>query len=74
MQNLQRKMRGTAIGGLLAMSTLFQFGGCNIGEVTATTTLDGREVIINLLRSAILSPIDAFITQQVNNLFDDDED
>lgn len=76
MRNLQRRMRGTALGGLLAMGTLCQFGGCDLGQITTTTTttLDGREVLINLLRSAILNPIDAYITLQVNNLFDDDED
>ena len=68
-----RKSRVRLLAGTLTFGTLFQFGGCQLGEVTATTTLDGREVIINLIRSAVLTPLDAYITAQVNNLFDDEE-
>ena len=69
-----RRSRVRLMAGTLTFGTLLQFGGCQLGEVTATTTLDGREVIINLIRSAILTPLDAYITAQVNNLFEDDEE
>ena len=49
---------------------------CNLNDITTTTTvtLDGREVIISLVRQAILTPIDQYITEAVNELFDDDVD
>ena len=67
-----RKVKRKA--GLLAVgATVFGFpwGGCQIDQITTTTTLDGREVMISLIRGAVLSPIDAWITQGVNDLFDE---
>lgn len=55
-----------------SMGTVMQFGACNIGDIPAATTIDGREALIALIRGALLSPIDAYITQTVNNLFDED--
>ena len=49
---------------------VFQVGSCNFSEITTTTTLDGREVIITLVRNAILTPIDLWITAAVNEMFD----
>jgi hypothetical protein len=66
--------------GLLGCGALLfgcPFGGCQIDQVTASTTLDGREVLISLIRGAILSPIDSAITYGVNEFFDefvDEED
>jgi len=69
-------MKSSALGGFLAMGTLCQFGGCELGQVTTTTTttLDGREVIVNLIRSALITPLDAYITNAVNNMFEEDSD
>jgi len=55
-----------------SMGTVMQFGACEIGEIPAATTIDGREALIALIRGAILTPIDAFITQTVTNLFSDE--
>jgi hypothetical protein len=68
------RQRGRLIGFVVSFGALFQFGGCDLGEITATTTLDGREVLINLIRAAIITPIDAYITNGVNNLFDDGDE
>ena len=73
MKSLRRMMRKKSLGLLLGLGVLCQFGGCNIGEVSTTTTMDGRQVLISLLRGAILTPIDVFITDSINDLFDDDD-
>lgn len=52
---------------------MFQFGGCDFGSVTTAVTLSGEELIISLVRAAIINPIDQFITDQVNAAFADDE-
>ncbi len=63
------------IGGLalVALASVFQFGGCNIGEITTTSTVDGRELLISLVRGAVLGPIDAFITDAINQAFNGNE-
>jgi hypothetical protein len=58
----------------LAAGTTFQFGGCNIADVTIPTTLAGRDLLITLVRGAILTPIDAFVTNAINNAFNNDEE
>lgn len=69
---LKRRLAALGLGVLI-----FQFpGGCQLENITATSTvtLSGREVVINMIRGALLTPIDAFITQGVNELFDQLED
>ena len=63
--------RALALLGCGALVFGCPFGGCKIDQITTTSTLDGREVMISLIRGAILSPIDAAITQGVNELFDE---
>ena len=66
--------------GLLGCGALLfgcPFGGCQIDQITTTTTLDGRQVMISLIQSAIITPIQTAINQGVNDLFDclaDEED
>ncbi len=57
-------------------STCFALGACNFGEFesTSTVTLDGREVVQFLVRSAILTPIQDAIDTGVDALFDRLED
>lgn len=57
---------------LSAAGLVCQFGGCDIGEITTTVTLSGRDLVINVVRGAILAPLDAFITQAINDAFDGD--
>ena len=63
-----RKMLGAICGGAI----MLQLGSCDIGNITTTTTLNGRDAIIQIIRGAILTPIDAFITSAVNEAFGDD--
>ncbi len=72
---LKRKMATfTAVGAFL----LIPFGSCSLGEITTTTTttLDGEAVLISLLRSLIVTPIDQALTagieQLISNLNDDE--
>lgn len=67
--NLKRKR---CLTWLLTGGFLMQLGSCNFGNVATSVTLDGRELIITLIRSAILTPLDQFITDSVNDLFADD--
>jgi len=69
-----KKLRTASI--LLGAGMVLQFPGCNIGEITASTTIDGRTAIISLLRGALLDPIDAALTNAINEAFDElvDED
>jgi hypothetical protein len=59
--------------GLGAVLLAFPVGGCELDQITATSTvtLDAREVIISAIRGAILTPLDTFITEGVNQLFDE---
>lgn len=45
-------------------------GDCNLGEVTATTTLDGREVVTSLLKGALITPLETVINEGVDRFFD----
>ena len=71
MRNRLMRIRAKSLGLLCGMGMLFQFGGCDIGSITTGTTLDGRDAIIQIVRGALLTPIDTFITNGVNNLFDE---
>lgn len=64
-------VRTKAVGLICGLGTMCQFGGCDIGTITTTTTLDGRDAIIQLVRSIILAPIDALITDAINDAFDE---
>ncbi len=68
---VRKKLAALGLGAML-----FQFGGCEFSEITATSTvtLDTREVLISMIRGAILTPIDTFITNGVNELFDELDD
>jgi hypothetical protein len=74
MRMRKKTLRMKAAASLCAAGILFQFGGCNIGQIPVATTLDGSELLITLIRGAILSPIDTAITNAVRNLFDREDD
>ena len=65
-----------ASGGVLAGL----LSNCNLNEITTTqtVTLNTRDVIAFLLRSALLTPIETAVNNGINNLLDkldgDDED
>lgn len=66
--NLKRKR---CLTWFLTGGFLMQLGSCNFGNISTSVTLDGRELIVTLFRAAILTPIDQFITESVNELFAD---
>ncbi len=72
-RNTIHRMRSRTAKMLVAGAVLTQAGSCNFGEVSTSVTLSGQELIITLIRSAILSPIDAYVTNAVNEIFDNDE-
>ncbi len=73
-RRLVAKLRHRTMGTLGAGAMLFQLGGCEFGDITTTTTLDGRELVISLIQGAILNPIDAFIIETVNDAFGPEDD
>ncbi len=74
MRFLTAKMRAKALGLLCGMGVLCQFGACDLGTITTTQTLDGRDAIVQLVRGAILTPLDTWITNAVYEAFDVDDD
>ena len=73
MRRVRRTLCHKAMGVFCTAGVLFQVGSCDFGEITTTTTLDGRELVLTLVRSAVLTPIDQLITAAVNELFDFDD-
>jgi hypothetical protein len=74
---LYRRLHGIrqfATVGLL--STTLAFGGCQLGDftTTSTVTLSGRDVVSYLVRSAIMTPLQNFIDNAVNEFFDQIEE
>jgi hypothetical protein len=67
---VRKKLAALGLGVLLFQ---LPFGGCEFDQITATSTvtLDAREVMISAIRGAILTPIDTFITNGVNQVFDE---
>ncbi len=65
----KRTFQKRVLSGICAGGMMLQLGGCEIGEITTTTTLDGRELLISLVRGAILAPIDVLITDAINDAF-----
>ncbi|MCO6437196.1 MAG: hypothetical protein J5J06_08930 [Phycisphaerae bacterium] len=69
MMQLRKVLSRRAAAAALSAGMLFQLGGCNFGQVSTTFTLDGRELIISLVRTAIINPLDMYITDAINNAF-----
>ena len=70
------RVRRAAMLATMSGALAFQFGGCNLGEftTTTTTTLSGREVISFLVRTAVLTPIETLINNGIEAFFDRFED
>ena len=49
-------------------------GGCQFDQIPVASSVDSREVIIGLIRGALVNPFDAFITNGINEIFDQFED
>ncbi len=51
---------------LWAAGAVFQVGGCDFGQITVSQTINANDLVISVIRGAILDPIDAFVTDAVN--------
>jgi len=69
-------LKKLGVASAMGTTCIFSLGGCELDEftTTTTTTLDGREIVLYLVRSAILTPIDDAITNAVDAFFDQFED
>ena len=59
---------------VLTSGVLFQLGGCLTGSITTTTTISGRDFVLNALRGFIIAPLDAALVQIVDNVLDEEKD
>ncbi len=66
MNIVNRFRRAVAI---LSAATVFQLGGCDLGSIQVTQTIETRQLVIDLINGAILGPIQTFVTDAVNNAF-----
>ena len=64
------------VASAMGTTCVFSLGGCELDDftTTTTTTLDGRDVVTYLVRAAILTPIDDFLTNAIDAFFDQFED
>lgn len=64
----KRRLAGLLFSG----GMLLQLGSCDFGNfavtTTTTSTLDAREAIIQLVRGAIITPLDAYVTNAISDL------
>jgi len=65
-----RRIAGAALSG----GVLLQLGSCDIGTLTLPTTLDSRDALIQIVRGLVLTPVDQFLTDRINDLFMRDEE
>ncbi len=73
-RRLKTRVAAMAMGGVLLHVTALPLGGCNFQDITATTTLDGRQVFMGLAQSAIVTPINDWVTHAIDDLFDELDD
>ena len=69
---MRRRMAAFLLAAVMSVSAT----GCDWTEIqtTTTTTLDSREVIITLVRSAIITPLDQALTAGIGKLLGLDEE
>ena len=69
-------MRLTAITAIVVIGvSLAPLVGCELGEftTTTTTTLSGEEVVTYLVRSLVVTPIDEFLTDRIEDFFGEED-
>jgi hypothetical protein len=64
---LRRKLAALAVGTPLVVPGFLQ---CNFEEVTATTTLDTRDIVSTLIINTLIDPLEAAITLGVDRVID----
>ena len=72
-KTLKRMLQRQCLAGFCAAGFVCQFGGCDLTQITTTVTVDGRELISGAIRNAILTPLDAAITEVVNDILGVDQ-
>jgi len=72
MRDLKRRLRRRVVAAACTIGFLGQFSGCQFDELTVTQTVDGRELLISLVRGAVLGPLDDFITTSINDAFEEE--
>ena len=72
MRDLKRRLRRRVVAAGCTIGFLGQFSGCQFDEITVTQTVDGRELLISLVRGVVLAPIDDFITTSINDAFEEE--
>ena len=72
-KRLHRLRRAAALAGTGAL--VLQLGNCQLSDinVSSAVTINGQDALIALIRGAILTPLDQFITNGINDLFDDED-
>lgn len=65
--NIVNRFRRAAA--ILSAAMVFQLGGCDLGSIQVTQTIETRQLVIDLINGAILGPIQTFVTDAVNNAF-----
>lgn len=70
--NVRKRHSRAAILVGLSSGILFQLSGC-FGNITTTSTINGRDFFLNGLRGLLLGPLDNLIVQTVDNLFAEEQ-
>lgn len=73
MNSMHAPRRRRALAAICSAAFLCQAGSCQFDEITTTVTLNGRDVFVSLFRDAILGPIDAYVTEAIDDFFDDED-
>ena len=63
------KLRMKTLGLLCGAGILLQGGGCDLGNITTTTsvTIDARDALRQIATTAILGPLNAYVTGAVDS-------
>lgn len=72
MKRMSKCLQSKALLAMLTGGMMLQFGGCNLGTVSAgaSVELSTRDILLSLVRGWVIDPIDTFVTDRVNALFD----
>ncbi len=72
-KRLHRFRRAAALAATGAV--VLQLGNCRLDDinVSSAVTINGQDALIALIRGAVLTPLDQFITNGINDLFDDED-
>ena len=74
MQYKKWRRRTRLLGVICGGGAAFQVAGCDFGSVNVMQTVNANEVIAGLLRSVILTPINNWVNNAIDNVFDLNEE